>query len=239
MCTNRSRTQRSVMDTTKPPCPRILSYWRATTPLWYAQQVEGRRRDILVVDDSNIGFDGYGSREHAIAMLTCDRRVFIIRPGDGHLRSLRERYRLDAVATARVEVPGSGIVERPIDEVGTVGGAECAAVPRSRSSKPLDSSRTRPAARATCPPIAPASRTVSRRSPAPDASSGRAPGGGPLTLFRQLSLRSLLARVAAAVAVIHRPCRYVPACAGPGMRGSGDARRPRLTGPRRVPAVDR
>jgi hypothetical protein len=40
-------------------------------------------------------FDGYGSREHAIAMLTRDRRGFIIRPGDGDLRSLRERYRLD------------------------------------------------------------------------------------------------------------------------------------------------
>jgi hypothetical protein len=100
-----------------PPDAALLSYWRATTPLWYGQHVDGRRPDVLIVDDSNVVYDGYGTREDAVAKLVCSRRVFIIRPGDGDLAPLRARFRLQTVGTVRVEVPAEGIVERPIDEV--------------------------------------------------------------------------------------------------------------------------
>ena len=46
-----------------PPDAAILSYWDASTPLWHATLVEGRRPDVLVVDDTNIVYEGWGTRE--------------------------------------------------------------------------------------------------------------------------------------------------------------------------------
>jgi hypothetical protein len=76
----------------------ILSFWGASTPLWHAQFVDGRRPDVLVVDDTNIVYEGWGTRERRIATLICDRPVFILRPEEAQLDSTREAYRLVEVA---------------------------------------------------------------------------------------------------------------------------------------------
>ena len=84
-----------------PPDAAILSFWGASTPLWHARFVEGTRPDVLVVDDTNIVYEGWGTREARIAALICQRPVFILRPGDAELEATRAAYDLTPV----LEVP--------------------------------------------------------------------------------------------------------------------------------------
>jgi hypothetical protein len=72
----------------------ILSYWDASTPLWYGQHVEGRRPDVLIVDDTNIVYENWGTREARIASLICTRPVFILRLDERDLVPTRAAYRL-------------------------------------------------------------------------------------------------------------------------------------------------
>lgn len=76
----------------------IVTYWGASTPLWHATMVEGRRTDILVVDDSNIVYEGWGTREARVATLICERPVFVLRQTEKELVALRATYTLTAVA---------------------------------------------------------------------------------------------------------------------------------------------
>jgi hypothetical protein len=85
-----------------PQDAAILSFWGASPPLWHATLVLGRRPDVLVVDDSNIVYEGWGSREARIESLICDRPVFIIRPAAAELLPTRARYALTEVARVRV-----------------------------------------------------------------------------------------------------------------------------------------
>ncbi len=80
-----------------PPDAAILSEWDASTPLWHAKYVLDRRPDILIVDDTNIVYEGWGSRETRIASLICERPVFILRLGDADLAPTRAAYRLEPV----------------------------------------------------------------------------------------------------------------------------------------------
>ena len=78
-------------------CPQnaaILSYWDASTPLWYGQHVEGRRPDVLIVDDTNIVYENWGTREARIAALICSRPVFIERLDPAELDPTRAAYQL-------------------------------------------------------------------------------------------------------------------------------------------------
>ena len=43
------------------PNAMVVSWWSYSTPLWYAQIVEGRRPDILIVDDRTRLDQGLGS----------------------------------------------------------------------------------------------------------------------------------------------------------------------------------
>ena len=59
-----------------PCCPQdaaILSFWGASPPLWHATLVEGLRPDLLVVDDTNIVYEGWGTRERGSTSLICER----------------------------------------------------------------------------------------------------------------------------------------------------------------------
>ncbi len=85
-----------------PANAAILSYWGASTPLWHATLVEGRRPDVLVVDDTNIVYEGWGTREARIASLICSRPVFIIHLGEADLDVTRQQFRLTRVATVLV-----------------------------------------------------------------------------------------------------------------------------------------
>ncbi len=82
-----------------PQYAAILSYWGASTPLWHATLVEGRRPDVLVVDDTNIVYEGWGTRENRIASLICTRPVFMIHLSEADLDVTRQQYQLTKVAT--------------------------------------------------------------------------------------------------------------------------------------------
>jgi Protein of unknown function (DUF2723) len=88
----------------------ILSYWDASTPLWYGQHVEGRRPDVLIVDDTNIVYENWGTREARIASLICTRPVFILRLDERELIPTREAYRLVPFLMVSVAAGGPSAV---------------------------------------------------------------------------------------------------------------------------------
>jgi transmembrane protein TMEM260 (protein O-mannosyltransferase) len=85
-----------------PANAAILSFWGPSSPLWHATLVLGQRPDVLVVDDSNIVYEGWGTREARIQSLICSRPVFILRPSAFELQPTRSNWTLDEVARVRV-----------------------------------------------------------------------------------------------------------------------------------------
>ena len=111
-----------------PPDAAILSYWDASTPLWHGQLVEGLRPDVVIVDDTNIVYEGWVTRERRIASLICDRPVFILRLSDGDLVPTSEAFRLEPFLTVRVAAGGpSAAVDRPIYRVQPLHPSACGA----------------------------------------------------------------------------------------------------------------
>jgi hypothetical protein len=96
----------------------ILSEWDTSTPLWHGQHVRGDRPDVLIVDDTNIVYEGWGTREARIASVICDRPVFILRLSEGDLMPTRAAYRLTPFLPVQVAVGGpSAVIEREIYRV--------------------------------------------------------------------------------------------------------------------------
>lgn len=85
-----------------PQDAAILSFWGASPPLWHATLVLGERDDVLVVDDSNIVYEGWGTREARIESLICERPVFMIRPNAFELGPTLQRWTLTEVAQVRI-----------------------------------------------------------------------------------------------------------------------------------------
>ncbi|MGZ8438509.1 MAG: protein O-mannosyl-transferase family, partial [Candidatus Limnocylindrales bacterium] len=109
-----------------PQNAAILSYWDASTPLWHGQLVEGLRPDVLVVDDTNIVYENWVTRERRIVSLICDRPVFILRLTDGELAPTRDAFRLEPFMTVMVAAGGpSATVERPLYRVEPIDPAAC------------------------------------------------------------------------------------------------------------------
>ena len=101
-----------------PPNAAILSYWDASTPLWHAEYVEGRRPDILIVDDTNIVYEGWGTRENRIASLICERPVFMLRLDPRDYQPTLASYRLTPLIDVRVAAGGpSAVVTRQVYRV--------------------------------------------------------------------------------------------------------------------------
>lgn len=74
----------------------IVSWWNYSTPLWYGQYVEGRRTDVLVLDDRTILDEGLGDVSGAIERYLDERPVYLIRlPED--LAAIASRYTLAPV----------------------------------------------------------------------------------------------------------------------------------------------
>jgi hypothetical protein len=80
----------------------ILSFWGASPPLWHWTLVVGERPDVLVVDDSNIVYEGWGTREARIQSLICERPVFILRPVAFELDPTRQHWSITEVARVPV-----------------------------------------------------------------------------------------------------------------------------------------
>lgn len=104
--------------TALPPNAVILSEWDVSTPLWHSQIVLGARPDVLIVDDSNVVYEGWGSREDRIASLICDRPVFILRLHETDLGRTRDFYHVAEVTTVRIASGGpTAVFSRPLDRV--------------------------------------------------------------------------------------------------------------------------
>jgi hypothetical protein len=96
----------------------ILSQWDTSTPLWYGQLIAGDRPDVLVLDDSNIVYDGWGTRERAIATFVCQRPVFMLRLDEADLASTRDAYVLLPFMDVRVAIGDpTAIADRTIYRV--------------------------------------------------------------------------------------------------------------------------
>ncbi len=109
-----------------PTGAAILSEWDTSTPLWHAQLILGLRPDVLVVDDTNIVYDGWGSRERRIASLICERPVFMLRLDLADLAPTRAAYRVEQVATVRVARGGpSAVVVRPVFRIASRDPTDC------------------------------------------------------------------------------------------------------------------
>jgi len=109
-----------------PQGAAILSYWDASTPLWHGQLVEGLRPDLLIVDDTNIVYEDWVTRERRISSLICERPVFILRLLDSDLAPTRQAFRLQPFITVNVAAGGpSASVERPILRVQPLDPASC------------------------------------------------------------------------------------------------------------------
>lgn len=82
---------------TLAPDAVIVSWWSYSTPLWYAQRVEGQRPDIAIVDDRTRLDEELGSLTDVIDAGLPVRPVYVIRVDQREIRMLEERYVLDTI----------------------------------------------------------------------------------------------------------------------------------------------
>lgn len=103
---NSARTYVDTLFAALPENAVMISFWGASPPLWHAQQVLGERPDVLVVDDTNIVYEGWGTREARMESVICTRPVFILPVNKAILDPTRERYTVTEVL--RVDVGALG-----------------------------------------------------------------------------------------------------------------------------------
>ena len=79
------------------PNAAIVSWWSFSTPLWYAQKVQGRRPDIEIIDDRTRLDQNLGSLSDVIDANLGKRPVYVIRVDTNEVRMLAGRYDLDYI----------------------------------------------------------------------------------------------------------------------------------------------
>ena len=97
-----ARTYVDAMFAALPENAAILSFWGPSWPLLHAQLVLGERPDVLIVDDTNIVYDGWGTREARIVSLVCSRPVFIVPLKEADMTPIRERFTVTRALTVDV-----------------------------------------------------------------------------------------------------------------------------------------
>jgi hypothetical protein len=75
----------------------VVSWWSYSTPLWYAQRVEGRRPDLVIVDDRTRLDEGLGDITDVIDAHLGHEPVYVIRDDPSEVESLAERYLLEPI----------------------------------------------------------------------------------------------------------------------------------------------
>jgi hypothetical protein len=73
----------------------IVSWWSYSTPLWYAQHIEGRRPDVFVVDDRTRLDQDLGDVTDVIDANLPSRPVYLIRIDAPEIIALGRRYELE------------------------------------------------------------------------------------------------------------------------------------------------
>ena len=79
------------------PDAAIVSWWSYSTPLWYAQLVEGQRPDIAIIDDRTRLDQNLGSITDVIDANLGKRPVYVIRLDPNEVRLLAGRYDLEYI----------------------------------------------------------------------------------------------------------------------------------------------
>ena len=74
----------------------VVSWWSYSTTLWYGQLIEGRRPDLLVIDDRTRLDLGLGDENDVIDSYFGRRPVYVIQTG-GDLLTIEQRYLLTTV----------------------------------------------------------------------------------------------------------------------------------------------
>jgi hypothetical protein len=75
----------------------VVSWWSYSTPLWYAQRVEGRRPDLTIIDDRTRLDEGLGDLTDVIDANLGTRPVYVIRSDPDEVVLLASRYRLEPI----------------------------------------------------------------------------------------------------------------------------------------------
>lgn len=90
------RWVQGVLATVEPDAV-IVSWWSYSTPLWYAQRVEGQRPDIAIIDDRTRLDEDLGSVTDVIDANLSTRPVYVIRLDRQEIQSLEDRYVLETI----------------------------------------------------------------------------------------------------------------------------------------------
>ena len=80
----------------------VVSGWSYSTVLWYAQRIEGRRPDIVVVDDTTRQAEGLGTMTDVIEANLGRRPVYVIRQNPAVVPYLESRYVIDRPAPEEI-----------------------------------------------------------------------------------------------------------------------------------------
>ncbi len=79
------------------PDAAIVSWWSYSTPLWYAQRVEGKRPDIAIIDDRTRLDENLGGLTDVIDANLGKRPVYVIRVDQNEVRQLAGLYDLEYI----------------------------------------------------------------------------------------------------------------------------------------------
>jgi hypothetical protein len=79
------------------PDAAIVSWWSYSTPLWYAQRVQGQRPDIAIIDDRTRIDENLGSLTDVIDANLGKRPVYVIRIDTNEVRMLAGLYDLEYI----------------------------------------------------------------------------------------------------------------------------------------------
>jgi hypothetical protein len=75
----------------------IVSWWSYSTPLWYAQRVEGRRPDVGIIDDRTRLDENLGDITDVIDTHLGRNPVYVIRDDQREIELLAGRYDLEFI----------------------------------------------------------------------------------------------------------------------------------------------
>ena len=90
------------LEETLPVLPEgavVVSWWSTSTPLWYAQKVQGLRPDIDIIDDRTMLDRNIGRAPDVIAATLGVKPVYVIRANDRDLNELLGLFDMTLVAS--------------------------------------------------------------------------------------------------------------------------------------------
>jgi hypothetical protein len=82
---------------TLEPGAVVVSWWSYSTPLWYAQHVEGQRPDVTIIDDRTRLDEDLGDIYAVIDANLPTRPVYVIRADPREVAGLAARYELEPI----------------------------------------------------------------------------------------------------------------------------------------------